>query len=57
MDISKKRNYTHEQELRNKRKIRFVFEFDIKRGKELKEYLSQNNITLIQWIRNQTKDI
>lgn len=60
MDISlgwgkmdKIRDYSHEQELRNKRKIRFVFELDIPRGKELKEYLDNNDITLTQWIKKQ----
>lgn len=60
MDISlgrgkmdKIRDYSHEQQLRNKRKIRFVFELDIPRGKELKEYLDNNDITLTQWIKKQ----
>ena len=64
MDISygvgkmdKIRNYSHEQKLRNRRKTRFVFELDITKGKELKEYLNTNHITLVQWIKEQIKEM
>jgi hypothetical protein len=55
--MDKIRDYAHEQRLRNKRKIRFVFELDITKGKELKEYLNKNNLTLIQWVKNQLKEL
>ena len=51
--MDKIRDYSHEQKLRNRRKTRFVFELDITRGKELKEYLETNHITLVQWIKEQ----
>ena len=64
MDISrdwgkmdKIRDYSHEQKLRNKRKTRFIFELDINRGKELKEYLISRNITLVQWIKEQINNM
>jgi hypothetical protein len=51
------RDYSHEQKLRNKRKIRFAFELDISKGNELREYLKNNNITLTNWIKNQIKEM
>ncbi len=51
------RDYRHEYELRKKRKIQHIFELDIKQSKELKNFLDKNNMSLVQWIKNQLKEM